>query len=323
MNFHYHLLVNPASGSGTGEKAAKKIIALLDKNHCQYTLYLTEVAGDETKIASQLAEETLVPWQENTAADYEEKAYPLLVVLGGDGTLHEVLNCFYQLAVKFPIAYIPAGSGNDFARGVGLSKEPEQAFWHLFKTKEPRNLNVLAYQDAMQEESGLTFNNFGIGLDAAVVAAANQSATKKHLNKFKLGSLSYMAQIFKILFTQKGFPILVDVNGQKVNFKKTFLCTTTNHPYFGGGIAIAPMADVNKETFELVVVERVALFKIFWLVILLLRKKHVNSKYYHHFSAKKMRIISTVPQYGQADGETIQPQPFDIQFTLAKQLFWF
>ena len=48
--------------------------------------------------------------------------FPLLIIVGGDGTLHQVLDTFYQMEVEFPVAYIPAGSGNDFARGQAFQK---------------------------------------------------------------------------------------------------------------------------------------------------------------------------------------------------------
>jgi diacylglycerol kinase family enzyme len=100
------------------------------------------------------------------------------------------------------------------------------------------------------------------------------------------------------------------------------LCTTTNHPYFGGGVAIAPTASVREKKFDFVLVERVSIFKIFWLIGLLMRKKHMNSRYFHHLSTSKLRIISTVPQHGQEDGEEMGQRPFDITFTTANQLFW-
>ncbi len=48
------------------------------------------------------------------------------MVIGGDGTLHQVVNEFFALGLQLPVSYIPAGSGNDFARGIGLSREPEK-----------------------------------------------------------------------------------------------------------------------------------------------------------------------------------------------------
>ncbi|MGX7195716.1 diacylglycerol/lipid kinase family protein [Enterococcus olivae] len=321
MKFHYHLLINQASGGGNGKKTSTKLIELLEKRSYSFTSYFTEYPNHELEIVENLATDILFPWQEEFTDTLD--CYPLLIVIGGDGTLHQVVNQLKQMDQKLPIAYIPAGSGNDFARGVGLSREVEKAFRQIIKTQEPRSINVLAYEEKIQETTGISVNNVGIGLDAAIVEHTNQSVTKKNLNKYNLGSLTYISSVFHVLFKQKGFPILVECNGQTYSYKKAFLCTTTNHPYFGGGVAIAPMADAAKPVLDLVLVERLSMFKIAWLIFLLMRKKHATSRYYHHHSASKLRIISTTPQYMQADGEALGEGSYDISYSIQSQLFWF
>lgn len=82
MKFHYHLLVNPAAGSGNGAKNSEKIISILNKHHYSYTTYITEKAGDEAHIVKELAADVLVPWNDQDSHLFEEQEYPLLMVLG-------------------------------------------------------------------------------------------------------------------------------------------------------------------------------------------------------------------------------------------------
>lgn len=320
MNFHYYLLVNQAAGSGTGKKVAEKIIPLLEQKKLTYSIYYSEYKGHDAQIAEELAKKTLIAWTEEVQE--QDDIFPLLVVIGGDGTLHQVLNTFYHLGVDFPVAYIPAGSGNDFARGIGLPRNAVKALENILSTHQPQEINLLSYEEKVSEKQGIVVNNFGIGLDAAIVHATNHSNAKKQLNKYHLGSFSYLLSILRVFFCQKGFPILVDIGGKQIAFDKAFLCTATNHPYFGGGVAIAPTAEIAKSTIDLVVVERINLFKILWIVLLLLQKKQMKSKNFHHFTTSKLRILSTVPQYGQEDGEDMEKQPFDLQLSTKKQLFW-
>lgn len=320
MKFHYHLLINQNAGGGNGALANQKLTELMEQHHFAFTKYFSQYPGHELLIVESLINDVLFPWEDQFRDTMDE--YPLLVVVGGDGTLHQVINQIKQTNPNIPLAYIPAGSGNDFARGVGLPREVEKAFWQIIKTQVPRKINLLAYEDKVQEKKGFCVNNVGIGLDAAIVARTNQSSTKENFSKYKLGSLAYIASIFQVLFKQKGFPILVEYNGQTLNYKKAFLCTTTNHPYFGGGVAIAPMADIEKPTLDFVLVERIPLYKIFWLILLLTQKKHVNSKYFHHISSSKLRIVSTTPQYMQTDGETLEESPYDLSLSMDSQLFW-
>lgn len=312
----YHFIINTHAGNGNGAKVATRILALMNKHHYPYTAYYTEYPQQEADFAKQLAADHLRAWDDS-------EDFPLLIVLGGDGTLHQVLNALTPIDPMIPVGYIPCGSGNDFSRGVGIAREPEQAFWQIIKAQTPQQINVIQYNEKIQDEQGLVVNNVGIGLDAAVVAATNDSLAKKNLNKYQLGSLSYLVSLVKILFTQKGFPIMVEINGQTLSYKNAFLCTTTNHPYFGGGVPIVPVADPRKNNLDLVIVERIAFFKIAYLIVRLLQKKHLKSKYVHHFQSSKLHIVSTVPQYGQADGEVMGQRPFDIYFTTAKRMIWF
>lgn len=323
MKFHYILLINQVSGNGNGKRTGAIIQNLLDEQKMSYESYYTEYAGHEAELAKELANSKLIGWNAEIKADYADKLYPLLVVIGGDGTLHQVLNQFYRMDKEIPVSYIPGGSGNDFARGINLPKDPQKAFWAIQRAKEPQIINTLTYEEKIQTETGLAINNIGIGLDAAIVAATNDSMTKKTLNKYNLGSFAYIASIVKVLFTQKGFPILLEVNGEEFTFKKAFLCTTTNHPYFGGGVAIAPMAKATVSDIDLVVVERISMIKIFGLIIRLITNKLTTSKHYHHFTGHKLRIVSTVPEYGQADGEVMGLRPFDITFSTRPQLIWY
>jgi YegS/Rv2252/BmrU family lipid kinase len=319
MNKHFYLVINENAGSGTGEKAANKIIKQLQTASIDHTIFYTEYAGHEQVIVQDLAENTLLPWSKDLSID----SFPLLVVLGGDGTLHSVMNVLKDFDPKIPLGYIPCGSGNDFARGAGISRQAEKAFVQLLKAEQPQEFQVITYSEAIQDEVGLAVNNLGIGLDAAIVHAANESAAKYTLNKFNMGSLAYIFSILKVLFTQKGFPIRVEINGKTIEFDRAFLCTVTNHPYFGGGVSIAPVADPHKPVLDFVLVERINLFKIFWLIILLIQKKHMNSKYFHHFQSSKLRIVSTVPQYVHADGEILGKRSMDSSFATETRLFWF
>lgn len=319
MEKHLYLIINKEAGSGNGKKVADKLKKQLQLLSVKHTIFYTEYAGHEQLIVQQLAAETLIPWQKTE----EHEVFPLLVVMGGDGTLHSAVNALYEINPMIPVGYLPCGSGNDFARGTGIERQLEKGLSQILRAEEPQAIQVIHYEDAVQQEKGFAVNNVGIGLDAAIVQAANTSKAKQALNKFNMGSLSYLFSILKVLFTQKGFPVLIDINGKTIDSSRAFLCTVTNHPYFGGGVAIAPVADPRKPVLDLVLVERISIFKIFWLIFLLSQKKHMESKNFHHYQTSKLRIVSTVPEYVHADGEILGKQNLDVTFTIHEGLFWF
>lgn len=320
MDFHYHLLINPAAGSGNAKKTAAIVIDLLDQGDYTYTPYYTNFAGEEKEIVIRIAP-LLTPWQKDLVL--KDEAFHLLIVIGGDGTLHEVVNHFYLTGLEFPVSYIPAGSGNDFARGIGLKRDPKKALEQILSAKEPQAINVLTYEEKIGEEYGLVLNNVGIGFDAFIVATTNASQSKKVLNKYHLGSASYLFYLVEALLKQKTFPTLVEMNGQCYDFDRTYLCTTTNIPYFGGGIPIAPMANPRKETIDLVIVEKPNIFAIMRFLLQLIFKRHTKNKHYQHFTSSKIRIVSVGPQEGQADGEALGNRSYDLNFATSNQLIWY
>lgn len=111
----YCFLVNPCAGSGKGKLAWQQIHSYLVKTGINYDYLLSQHPGHPRRLAAQLAS--------------NRGQTDCLVVVGGDGTLHEVITGLLETPQReqLPVAYIPAGTGNDFARGYGISVKPLQA----------------------------------------------------------------------------------------------------------------------------------------------------------------------------------------------------
>lgn len=104
------LIVNPCAGKKYGEKISDKVAELFRTEGAQCDLFLTEHPGDGTKFVLS-----------------HGRAYDIIACMGGDGTLNEVINGILKSHLDIPLGYIPAGSTNDFANSMHLSKEPQQA----------------------------------------------------------------------------------------------------------------------------------------------------------------------------------------------------
>ena len=158
MNIHYYLIINEQASSGNGRKVARKVIQQLKQQELKYTALYTDYAGHEKELTKELAETTLLPWSE----DLDVSTFPILVVLGGDGTLHNVINSLLPYDSAIPLSYIPCGSGNDFARGVGLSRNIDKALHQILRTRRPKEIQIIHYVEANQEEIGLATNNLSL-----------------------------------------------------------------------------------------------------------------------------------------------------------------
>lgn len=104
------LIINPCAGRKLGEKIASQIVDLFNDSGLNSTLFLTQKSGDGTEFVL------------NRGADFD-----IVACMGGDGTLNEVINGVLKSNIDIPLGYIPAGSTNDLADSMKLSKDPKKA----------------------------------------------------------------------------------------------------------------------------------------------------------------------------------------------------
>ena len=212
----YAFIVNPNSRSGLGLKIWEQLELILKERHIDYQIYFTRRPGHGTKLAAQICD---------TDAD-------TLVVLGGDGTIGEVVNGIRDLT-KLTLAYIPIGSGNDFARSMKLTKDPTKALLHILNPTDYAYINVGLLKTPQIERRYAVSS--GIGFDADVCYHNNLSSKLKHfLNKCKLGKLSYTAIALHLLLTSN---------------PKSMRITLMAH-LLDGKVATAPVSEYGKTEVE-------------------------------------------------------------------------
>ncbi|WP_204123088.1 diacylglycerol/lipid kinase family protein [Lacticaseibacillus mingshuiensis] len=306
----FYIIFNPAASSGMSVNIFKKVRARLDNEHIPYEIKVSRYAGHAVQLARQIG-------------SFGKQENAVLMVIGGDGTLNQAICGLRKTRQKdMPVAYIPAGSGNDFARGIKMAQDPMKALDQVLAADKPLRLDIGQYTEATRDESGIFVNNIGVGFDGSVIAATNRSRYKRVLNRVHLGSLSYVAGVVRVFFSRKPFPVAVTVDGQRTLIQRAFLVTTTNHPYFGGGIKILPIATPDDGKLDLIVVEQLNIPYFFFLLVQMLRNKHLKYKAVHHFASPHIHLETTSLEFGQMDGEEMGSRPFELDFTVTQQNFW-
>ncbi|MDR0199116.1 MAG: diacylglycerol kinase family lipid kinase [Streptococcaceae bacterium] len=277
----YLILANPNSGSKRGTSVVSELVTHFTAAHIDYKLFLTAKKGDETlKMKELLA---------------VKDEFDRVLIIGGDGTLSLAMNV---LPEEMPFSYIPAGSGNDFARAMGISKDPLTAFTKLHDHPETKDIFVIRYETAHQH--GIAMNNIGIGLDAAIIEESERGHLKKALNTLKVGSLFYLISGLNQLFTKKAFAARVS---DVANFEKAFLFTTTKHPYFGGGVTIAPDATNSKPELYLCEVDKIPKRRMFQLLGKIVKGTQVGDSEFHQHIAGHFEVTIDQDEPMQIDGE--------------------
>lgn len=298
-----HLLVNLKSGSNKGAKALKEIEAALKKEKLAYNIQISTYPGQLVPIATKTANEI-------------NNNYECIVVVGGDGSLNQALNGVKNsLHPDTPLAYFPAGTGNDFARAAKLQNNPLKFIKKIKNHPTVTNVDCGRYQDLLTGEEKYFVNNLGIGFDAFVVNKTNHSKLKTKFNKINIGNLTYGINIAQAFKGQDNFKVKILTNEHTYSYDHAYLVTTTNHPYFGGGVPILPIANIYNHKLDIAIVEKPNLAKFLYLFSkLLLNGSHMQSKQFHYFEANKIEVETYQAEYGQLDGEELNRRKFHLKF---------
>jgi diacylglycerol kinase (ATP) len=299
-----YFIVNPQAKNGYGLSVWKKAEKELKKDKVPFQVFFTEYAGHAKEIVEYIGKKA-------------PKA--TIVAVGGDGTLHEVING----VIDFPqikIGFIPGGSGNDFSRGFFIPKDPVACVQFLIKQlkKEPQLIDLGKTKNSTLEETYF-MNNMGVGFDAVVANEANQSRLKSIFNRFSLGTLVYAILLIKQLFSYRCTNVEIVVDGKPYYFPSTWFITVANQPFYGGGMKIAPDACSDDGVLDIIVVHNLAKIKFLAVFISVFWGGHVRFKEVITLRGKRITITPDQQMMIHADGESAGQTPVTIE-TIHKSL---
>jgi len=180
----------------------------------------------------------------------------LLVLFGGDGSIHSAVQCLYrdgQLRHIGPIGIIPLGTGNDLARALRIPLDPAQAARTIIAGHvQPLGLLV-------SNEATIAVNAAHLGIGAS--AASKGASMKKKLSKLRLGKLGYPLGALAAGVGRSGWTLTVRVDGQVIHndSSKILLVALGLGSMVGGGARLIPKADLYDREVDVVVWESVRL----------------------------------------------------------------
>ena len=225
-----------------------------------------------------------------------------LVVVGGDGTLNEVIGGLSSF-INMTLGCIPTGSGNDFVRGLKLEKDPLTALHQILHPQKLRRLKIGQTISPSGCRSAFCVSS-GIGFDAAVCNGAYRSGMKDMLNWFHLGKLVYTGTALKQLFTSRLCPMKLTLDdGQELVYPHAFFAAVMNLPYEGGGFRFAPDADPCSDRFTLCIAEGLSKPRILSILPLAFSGRHVGKPGIHLITCKRVVIQTGHPLCVHTDGE--------------------
>ncbi|WP_217589825.1 diacylglycerol/lipid kinase family protein [Lentibacillus saliphilus] len=282
----YIFIINPAAGYGRANKVYDKLKRTKAYRDIKSQSFFTEYLGHAEEIAQSIAKRKHTP--------------RCVIVIGGDGTLHEVINGLSGSSVS--VAFIPGGSGNDFARGISLKGHAVDIFERILQ--EHRTIEYWCGDYTIEGTTRQFVNSIGFGFDAEITRQANQSVYKKWLSIFYLSSLSYVFALIYMIFYFKPMTVTLKLDGQLHKIESCWMITIANQPYYGGGMKIIPHATVQPDVFSLLVIRSISKWKILALFMTVFAGKHLTFKEVECFDASDIEIHSSRPICYQVDGQT-------------------
>ena len=289
----YHIILK---GNNADEKTAEKIETvrkIFQTAGKEIAVHSTAHAGHAREIAEQLT------------ANGE---FAHLIAMGGDGTLHEVLNGIHDTE-NCTLGLIPLGSGNDFAEAAGISRDVKTA-------AETIAFRAPTCIDYIELESGLrSINAVGMGIDVDVLqrAYAGKAQGKNKYFKAFLKSLRYYkASTFKASWD----------DGDEREYTGIIACIG-NGRQIGGGIKLFPDAQIDDGYMDLLLVDYLSRFRTLIAFIKLTSGKVNKVKEVTHVKCKSARIT---PLSGgapiQAEGEIYENVPLNAHIVTDKLKFY-
>lgn len=287
----HYIIANELHLKGKNAKKLDIVKAVFDRAGIEYEVLLTTHRGHATEYARSI-----------TAGHGHT-----VIAMGGDGTLHEILNGFENFEDN-ALGLIPFGTGNDFAAAAGIPLDVKQAA-EIIAFRAPSGI------DYIQLSSGLrSLNVVGMGIDVEVL---ERTYAGKHHGKSKYFR-SLIASLFK--FKSKNFTVEYDGKSEK-HFG--LIAALGNGRLFGGGIKICPEAKIDDGYLNLIIVDYLSRPKLIAALLKLMRGKVNDIKEATVAKVKSAKFVMDSPDFTiQAEGELYKNVPIDARIVEDKLKFY-
>ncbi len=284
------VILNPTAGGGRSLAQLPQIVATLSRLRCPHHIHVTSAPGEAPSVARSFA----------------DRDYSLVIAVGGDGTVNEVVSGLLTSSKETPLGVLPAGRGSDFARGTGSGDGIELTLERLVAGRRRRMDVGWAHFD---EGSSRAFVNVaGLGIDAVVAQRAARS-------RLPGSTFAYLAALGTSLARYRTIEVSIIADGQQ-HTGQVCSVLAANGRYFGGGMLIAPMADAADGLLDLAILGDLSKMDLLRNLPNVYRGTHV-----HHpkFTTEKVRSIRvdgppSQPALVQLDGEVVGRTP--VTFTI-------
>lgn len=265
-----YVIYNPLAGNGKAKEDSQLLQMVLDEQLEYY---------DMTRITNYAA----------FISGMEKEDY--LVIVGGDGTLNRFVNDTDGLEIAHEILYFPTGTGNDFAKDMGMGENPHSITAYL-KDLPTVEVNGKRYR---------FINGVGFGIDGYCCEVGDE------LRKIPGKKVNYTGIAIKgllLYFAPRNAKVIVD--GKKYVYKKVWIAPTMHGKFYGGGMIPTPKQDRDSGKLSLMLFHGAGRIRTLCVFPSIFKGEHVkHTKMVAVHTGKEITVEFDRPTPLQIDGETI------------------
>jgi diacylglycerol kinase (ATP) len=289
MHRKVKIILNPMADMGNAWRVARDLRSITEQ-HGGVDWSGTVYPGHAIQLAQQAG----------------EQGYDMVIAMGGDGTVHEVINGLMKVPEnKRPIlGIVPVGSGNDFAHGIHASRKPTEALTCALDGEASTvDLGLMTDEHGRKEYFD---NTLGIGFGAVVTIRSHQLPVVR-------GFLMYLTAVIQtIILNHNAMAMQIETDDQKWQQSVIYL-VICNGPREGGGFLIAPEAKIDDGLFHYAMITNVSRAMMFRIVPEVMKGTHGRFKQVRMGTCKKFTLSADRPLYIHADGEIFTGPGTDLR----------
>ena len=283
------VIVNPAAGANSTQRKWPRISRLLRHVGLAFDFEYTEGIGHAIELARAATSD----------------GYQYLVAVGGDGTVNEVANGILHStdSGNVILGIVSTGTGSDFVRSVGIPRDYTSACSCL--TSQRRlviDVGIVEFKSKGQTLQRFFVNAAGVGFDATVV-----EATEK-LPKYFGGTIPYLVGLIMTLFSYKNKSVVLNVDNEAES-GRVLNVAVANGGYLGGGMHIAPEAELDDSLLDVVIVGDIGKFELLKALPMVYKGTHINHPKVRMKKARRITVESPERMLVYADGELLGEGP--------------
>ena len=287
MNRKFYLTLNPHGGQQKGPRLLKQILPLLESSNIELNIIETTFAGHGRELANQL--------------DFE--GYDGMIVIGGDGTMHEILNGMLTRmdGNQLPIGLIPGGTGNSFMHDLELTNPIDAA--KVIVSGQTRKIDIAEVK--INHVTKYAFNIIGWGL---VTDIGNNAEKWRWLGESRYTLLS----ILEVMKYKSRTASLI-LNNEHIVDDFTFVigCNTR---YTGKGMKMAPKAKLDDGLIDIVVVRHgPGRIKLLSMLPKVYNGSHIKSSLLEYHQVSEFSLIPKKDEILNIDGEVLGSTPVHVK----------